>query len=284
MSLHNVIRSSRGVLRDLFSDRRVRIHYRGAPFDNCLYSVGEELAIERVEEFAIESGVRGAVFMPKITAFDGKIAPHSSFKRSPGSLMVLNSAVADGVVVAAGQAAVFATGDCPTLVMHAPGDRIAVAAHAGRKSLIGKPLDGRRPDEGIVFEMAGLFPPSRRADVEVAFVLGIDGTHFPHRPDDPAYALENRVMIDFVRSAYGDQCFVDLSTGSLSLLELVRAQCAMAGIPKENVRHDGFDTFSTRLDSGAFAFHSNRRYELDRKEKGLKSKPAGRNILLVEVV
>src|SRR5690606_33057463 len=125
-----------------------------------LYSVPENVAVERAERFARRCGVRGDIFMPRVTSFNGKIEGQGSFRRHSGS-RIWNSVLADGIVLGPGQSAVFATGDCPTVVMRVSGKPITVAAHAGRDSIIPNHIIRRSHSRyGAIFNMAECFSDS----------------------------------------------------------------------------------------------------------------------------
>lgn len=269
------ISSSQGVFAP-FSDKRVSISYAGRPHDYQMYRIDKKAAESKAVEFSERMGYKfGDIFMPDISGANGRVGLKARFERSKLEPRILNSEKADGIVLDRGQMAVFATGDCPVVVMHVPQKDFVVAAHAGRQSLLGdvtKPV-GQGLSQSVIFDMARRFSFNELRSVEVAIVLSIAGEHFEHDPNHPEekYRQVNGYMIDFVSKIYGDDCFVDKGRGSLSLVRLIKAQCKMIGVNLKNVASDKIDTFSTKLPDGTSAFWSNRRGD------------SGRNIVLVSM-
>ncbi|HEU0081155.1 MAG TPA: laccase domain-containing protein [Candidatus Paceibacterota bacterium] len=241
-----------------FSDPAVSISYRGRPFDNGLYGRERADAIRLVRSMAGYAKFSGDVFIPDVRPANGLVVSQAAYKptASVTPCAVYVGPKADGVTLRWRQAALFCTRDCPTVVMCLPHMGLAVAAHAGRQSLLGGP----RFESSVVGEMAKKFSPRDLSRVEVAIVLSVAGERFHHRPDHPVYGPKNRDLIAFVKEAYGSECFVDEGVGALSLPMLVKKQCVQAGIRAEKVFHDGIDTYSATLSKGSgYAFSSHRR-------------------------
>ncbi len=189
---------------------------------------------------------------------------------------------ADGVIVEEGASAALATGDCPTVVMWAEGQGFAVVAHAGRQSLIGSFSDmpgvglmtGKRLDQSVIARMVACFIRRKcaLASVHAFITLGIGGPSFSHSMSHPDFRGANGRMIGFVRTHYGKSCILDTREGTLSLHRVIKAQCALLGIPRKNVVSDGFDTATDREADDSFRWWSNRRGE------------KGRNLVFVSVM
>lgn len=203
------------------------------------------------------SDVSGKIYMPDPRTSNGEIVSGDDFRfrmKLKGATLYWGPK-ADGVVLHKGQSCLFCTRDCPIVLMADVETGLAIAAHAGRQSILGD----FQADQGILYDMIKGFPTTAWERVMVAIVLSIAGDHFPHDPDheDPGMREKNRHMIRWVTKRYGAQCFTDIAKGCLSLPALIRAQCEGLGIRPENIFHDGVDTYSSNL------FYSHRRGDRD---------------------
>jgi len=163
----------------------------------------------------------------------------------------------DGTTLREGDSIAMATGDCPTVVFWTPErSNRTVVVHAGRKSVL----------SGVIYNAVRKLGCSKKTMhlINVYIVLGIGPKHFDHPMNHPEYGEANVRMIDKICRTYSDRCFSDLKKGCLDLSELIASQCTRAGIPRDNVVHDGRDTFSDRLPDGSYAWYSNRRGDRSR--------------------
>jgi copper oxidase (laccase) domain-containing protein len=239
-----------------------------------LYGPDREKTLPSILNIASAFDVR-SVLIPDVTDFNGRITSAHSMTLSHGKAMDLyHRTSADGVVLEKGQAAAFATGDCPTVIMYDKKSTRLVAAHAGRKSLLGSFSElphgfahGVVPENNVIGMMFKEFDfrKVKLEDICVYVTLGISGGHFSHPINHPRYGLANARMVAFVIKKFGSQCVVESKLGTISLFDIIRTQCRAKGIPSLNIRYDSVDTFSDRDSrSGEYLYYSNRRGDKER--------------------
>jgi copper oxidase (laccase) domain-containing protein len=193
-----------------------------------------------------------------------------------GDVVLFDSVEADGVILERGDSFALATGDCPTIVAYAEKAGFAVAAHAGRQSLLGSfvdrpgqaPLSGKFLKDSLVAGIVQCFVDRRVScdprEIDVFVTLGIGAAAFDHLLDHPVYGAANERMLRFVRREYGKRCIKDDARGTLSLRDVIEVQFHQCGVPPKNLVFDGFDTAMDREADGSFRWWSNRRGETGR--------------------
>lgn len=237
----------------------------GRPGEGFRYDQDEGVMLSKVSAIGSTFCNGKEVFIPNIKPANRVIADKPSFQRRIVDRVAINYGLdADGVCLSHREAVIMATGDCPILVFTIPGISKAVVVHAGRLSLIGESPDkliGAK--SSVVTRALTFFKKEERGRVFAYVIAGIDKKSFLHNPRDSVWGPRNKKLLSHVKSLYGEGS-VDMTSGALSLHEIIRTQCIQAGLLGESVRFDGVDTYTDRLPNGEYAWWSNRRGDRNR--------------------
>jgi copper oxidase (laccase) domain-containing protein len=253
-----------------YGPRRIAVVLSGRPQNwYGLYS-GNRSVLANLGGFVDTYIPRTEVIVPNVTSSNGVVLDSEFFhNRDIGDTTLRYGKPADGVVVKRGEAVVFATGDCPVVLMYSTSVNFCVAAHAGRKSLVGDIDDPKDAEHTVIANMLRHF--MNVSTVRVVVLLGISGQYFIHDPKNAVFGKQNKRLIKFISTKYGEGCFVDKKKGALSLHQLILVQCVSSGVNPSNIEFDKRDTYTDTLPDGSFRWWSHRRGDI-----------AGRNLVLVE--
>ena len=192
------------------------------------------------------------VVIPNASAFSQRVLKgydHEfvSFGR-PGEITVRQGANADGVFLFRDQGCGIATGDCPTIVVYHRSAHLAIAAHAGTKSLFGSEpvLNGSKPDS-VVDTIARVWPTwglGGLRDAGVFVTCGISALNYEY-PE----------LVDHVSNRFGKACVNGKGIDLRLIIARMFERCGVQHITVDTIDTYG-DTNPTTKES---LWHSYRR-------------------------
>jgi copper oxidase (laccase) domain-containing protein len=249
---------------------RVRIVAYGMPTNYRFFSFTHAGHFSALAEAAHGAGII-ELAVPRVSLFNAAVAHFEEFPVSHtfDHIKVRTGIDTDAVMLESGQSALIVTGDCPTLALSNIKTGEAVAAHAGRDSLLDRILidtgTPSRPEESVV-GMIMKYTGWNGSDLRGFIAAGIAPEHFSHSFNDRVHGERNKKMIEWIVDRYGNICIQgEISEGKIDMKALIRAQCGLFDISSDAIEDDGIDTFT----DPRFWSHRN------------KGKNAGRNAVLV---
>lgn len=154
----------------------------------------------------------------------------------PGfSPIIMNPVHADGVVLYGKNQTIACTSrDCPFLTLTSESTDCVMTLHCGRDQLHN---NGSHLNESVIFNALGWF--GRDVDpksIKGVITMGIAPVHFPNeRYPKITTALAKR---------WGAEVIPDSERQTIDLRELILRQLESCNISRDNIAHDGMDTFS----------------------------------------
>lgn len=198
---------------------------------------------------------------------------------------VFRGADADGVVLEKpGDAYLLTSADCLCTILRDPQRGTTIATHCGRDALIDRGfLEGKPPrerhsiiDAAMDVMVARGWEQGNRLDAFLTVGIGpVQFTHFTTptvwnaqgKEEMNPHVKVNRSLISFLMATYnriGHGVVMNVDSGAINLVRLVKAQLARWGVSTETIRWDGIDTAMDTRDDGTYKFHSNRRGDTSR--------------------
>ena len=231
--------------------KRVTTIFRGRPED---WYLGEERGqrekvFERWGTDLRNNRVR-EVFCPKIQAGSTLVTGPNSRQGVTDGIKFYVTKPTEAMCLWPGQAMMFSTADCPTLLLYDRVNKLLVAGHAGRDSLIDRTYittgqrSAKNREPSIVNAMAKYLSINDRESLRAFGFGGIGPDHFIHPIDsgDKTYQQANHLLQAFVIKNYGQDCLNgqrNEKIGRLNLHKIIRSQLEKYGL---RYRHDGIDT------------------------------------------
>lgn len=200
-----------------FVDGKISISMFGKPnnWDNRTISDADDLNIvnlkERFERIAAVCKAVGVhkVFCPNPTQFNAAVIQGKKLTKlirtRDKSFTMCRGQNADGVILKEDDAYWISSADCPTIVAYSPLSETAVAAHAGRDSLVNRMFlqsgrrIGDRPADSVVESIVKCFSQKEIGNLHIAVIAGIEADLFQHPLEDAKYGVYNRQLKKYLQ-------------------------------------------------------------------------------------
>ncbi len=224
--------------------------------DGDIGRAANESARETTAAYARAHGMN-ALFAINPQEFNAKIVTakeeHFAHHEQHHGIMMHFGAFVDGVAEIPHSAGFWIrSADCPTIVLI--GESELSVLHGGLRSLIAQHW---RPEYKVpqgrpsVIQAAIARTATALRHVRVRIICGIGPMSYPIRTDHPVHGPYNERLVREIRSEWGDAC-IRSENGhcSISLIDIIIAQCMNAGIPRANIIWDEVDTATEQDGNG----------------------------------